>query len=687
MTASHSCSKLSIIGVFGLVALAPQFAYAQASDTAEEAGKGGDIIVTARKRQESALKVPVIATVLSLESIEKAQIVDILGVTQQVPGLVLGTSVLSVGTQIALRGVGTSSLDAGIDQSVSINIDGMQFSQGTTFNVGLFDMQQIEVLKGPQALFFGKSSPGGAISIRTADPGNHLEVIARGSYELEAHGRRGELIVSGPMTETLGVRIAGMVSGDDGYFFNKAIALPGTGAKDPSSSRYNSKNDYIIRGTLVWKPVNEFSARLKVNHAQSKMIGGGLQMRSCPDGVGAPLGIPFIAPNEDCKLDRDIRIVDLDPAAFPGVSNNGVPFMEHKLSFGTLEMKYAVSPNVSLNATTGYFNTTVDGMINATSTGNAGPAISATHHFTRRDFTQEVRLESDFQDKPVNYLLGAYYQSARIYVTSVVGGNTALRLPGLLTRTGKEVNIETISLFGQLRWKPVSEVEVALGARWTDEKRDANFASATTLTGDFVPTLLAKPHLSSKNVSPELTITYTPTDELTFFGALKQGYKSGSFTITGSNAGNDPSFGDERVRGGEIGIKSRLADRSLSLNAAFYYYNYSNLQVGGNEAAANGLPVIRTVNAGRSRVYGIDFDASYRPPEVAGLSLRLAINWNNARFARFDNAPCIGGETIGDGCNLFLNPVTGRFNAQDLSDQPLPKAADWTMDGGFDYEL
>ena len=168
--------------------------------------------------------------------LERSQIVDIYGIATKVPGLQLGGNVLTVGTQIALRGVGTSSLDAGVDQSVSLNIDGLQFSQAATFGVGLFDMAQVEVLKGPQSLFYGKSSPGGVVSIRTADPTNELEVITRASYEFYAHELRGEFIVSGPVSDTLGLRASIMHSDDDGYFFNKATALPGTGAVNPSSS-------------------------------------------------------------------------------------------------------------------------------------------------------------------------------------------------------------------------------------------------------------------------------------------------------------------------------------------------------------------------------------------------------------------------------------------------------------------
>jgi iron complex outermembrane receptor protein len=97
--------------------------------------------------------------------------------------------------------------------------------------------------------------------------------------------------------------------------------------------------------------------------------------------------------------------------------------------------------------------------------------------------------------------------------------------------------------------------------------------------------------------------------------------------------------------------------------------------------------VIRTINAASSKVYGIDFDLSYAPRSVPGLRANLAVNWNHARFEKFDNSPCYGGQRVQDGCDLFLNPDTGNYQAQDLSGAPLPKAADWTVSGGIDYKL
>ncbi len=702
-----AAAAIPAIGIWSAPALAQD---AAASDAQGAYVERGDIIVTARKRQESILKVPVVETVLTAESLAANNVVDIRGITQQVAGLQIGGNVLTVGTQIALRGVGTSSLDAGVDQSVSLNIDGLQLTQGASYDVGMFDMAQVEVLKGPQALFFGKNSPGGVIAIRTADPGDKVEVTANAIYGVEAQSKRGELIYSGPLSDTVGIRLAGMYSDDNGYFFNKATAFPGTGAKTPSSNRYNATEEYILRGTLVWKPSSDVSVRLKVNNTSRRVVGGGSPLGNCPDGNGAPLGIPFINPNDNCKVDRTAYIVDVDPVAFPDSRNNGTPFLKYVTTFGTLEVNYDLAQGMTLTSTTGYFHHKVDGLLNGVNSGYAGPSLTSDNRFFRRDFTQEVRLQSDW-DSSVNFLLGGFYQDARVRNTVYVAGNTALRLPRTLTAGTNDVGIETYSGFGQLRWKPIETLEIAGGVRYTDEKRHDDASSLTSYFGTPIPITIANPNLRSKNWSPELTITYTPTDDLTVFGALKQGYKSGSFIMTvPATPGDNNSFGDEKVQGGELGLKARMFDRALTLNLAGYYYKYSDLQVGANEAAANGLPVIKTINAASSKVYGLDFEATYAPPSVPGLSTRLAINYNHARFQKFNNAPCYGGQRVQDGCNLFFSPfpatsatgasqanpgtgavlvngLYGLYKGQDLSGAPLPKASDWTVTGGVDYEM
>ena len=189
----------------------------------------GEVIVTARKRQESILKVPVIETALPQKQLEKLQVTEVADLPKLVPGLNLGQNLLTIGTQVAIRGIGTTAYDQGVDQSVALNIDGVTMGNGLAFQSGLFDVGQVEVLKGPQSLFYGKSTTAGVISLRTADPTDVFEAIGRAEYEAVANTWLGEAIVSGPVTDTLKLRLATQYGTSDGYFRNETVPLAGTG--------------------------------------------------------------------------------------------------------------------------------------------------------------------------------------------------------------------------------------------------------------------------------------------------------------------------------------------------------------------------------------------------------------------------------------------------------------------------
>jgi iron complex outermembrane receptor protein len=486
----------------------------------------------------------------------------------------------------------------------------------------------------------------------------------------------------------LGVRLAGSFNDSDGFFYNKATLAPGTGAENPSPDRISATQSDIVRGTVVWKPAEMFDARLKLNWAKDATNGdaGQGQLTSCPNGRIAPDGIPFINPNDDCTLDRNIYLVSMDPAAFPGIRHGGHPFLDVTQKFGSLEMNYRPSTDVTLTSVTGYYHADAQSLINATLTGFAAPAIAADNDFNRKDFTQELRADTEFSGA-LNFTGGAFYQDGQINQRVLVLGNTAYLLPPTLLDGSHHVDIESYSVFGQARWKPVAVVELAAGVRWTDEKRsDAPYDS---ITGTPIYTAAAKPQIKSNNYSPEFSVTYTPTDEMTVFGSVKRGYKSGSYSITTPIApGADNSFGDERIDGGEVGLKSRLLDRRLSFNVAPYYYIYKGLQVGTNEPAQNGVPIIKTLNAGEAKIYGIDLDLAYRPPAVAGLTLTSAVNWNHARFTDLKNVPCWGGQTIAQGCNSTLNPLTGLFTNQgSLDGLGLTRAPDWQANAGATYQM
>jgi iron complex outermembrane receptor protein len=719
--------RMAILGsacTAAIMAGAPSPALAQSEARADS----GEIIVTARKRQESILEVPVVVTAISNEKLQATGIANVTELPKLVPGLVIAGNLLSIGPQVTIRGVGTSSFDPGVDQSVSLNIDGLSLGQGLAFGSAMFDVAQVEVLKGPQALFYGKSSPGGVISLRTADPTSDVELIARGGYEFVAREWRGELIASGPVSQTLGARLGVLYSQADGYFKNNAVAIPGTGGMTPEHTRISRPRNFVARGTLLWEPVDGFSARLKVNHAYDRSTNAELkQLGNCPDGPGRafvpfpPLPpVSFIA-NDDCRLNRDASTVYLDPASFPGVPNGGVPYLRNVQNYGTLELGYDVAPEINLTSTTAYYKLNSRSMVNPNGSSAAGPAFAVTNRFSRREFTEELRLNSDFSG-PLNFTVGAFYEDGRLYdrVRFIRNRSYVFLSPAvagadiLNDDRASEIDIRTYSAFGQLRYEIADVIEVAAGARWTNEQRRLavfDFQNNVDLT-PFLP----RPKVKSDTISPELTLTYTPNEDLTVFGSLKKGFKSGSFSVavpanairdaSGQIIGaEDKSFDDEKVKGYEIGVKSRLFDRQLIANLAFYDYYYRGLQVGGIEGAKNSTPVIRTVNAGRARTYGIDFDLAYRPAAIDGLSITAALNWNKGRYTELDNIPCLINQTFAQGCNTLFAPPTpaqarlpadagvtvngvyGFYNAQDLSGSQLIRAPEWSVNFGFDYEM
>jgi iron complex outermembrane receptor protein len=654
-----------------------------ASLHAQEQQQLEEVLVTARKREESILKVPVVEAVITQESLEKYQTNNLYAVASRVPGFVMGESVGTVGIQTSIRGVGPTSQTATVDQSVSLNIDGLPLTQGYAYTAGMFDVAQVEVLKGPQSLFYGKNSTAGVISLRSADPTDAFEFIARGGYESEAEEKTGELVLSGPVGSAVKLRLAARYSDLEGWFRNTGVPIPNRGNVVPKHKDFAPRESVIVRGTALFEPNDIYEARLKVNVVDDRMEGSGGdgQIILCPDGTGGvpPLNVPFLQ-DSDCTLNKNTQLGDFDPAFWAGVRNGGVPFMDSQQDFATLEQNIAFSPELTLTSVTGYYEIEQDNLIRGS--GSSNPTIAADFTFKNRQITEELRLTSDFETA-VNFMVGGFYQDGDIEVINRLRGNRAFNLPALLQYGEHQVDIRSVSAFGQLLWQITNQFEVAAGARWTDEERTHSLFNFLTNT----PVNLPVPRISADNVSPDLSVTYTPTDDLTVYAAYRQGFKSGSFNTIQVDTTNRLDFGDEKAEGGEIGLKARVFDRSLAFNLTAYYYEYSDLQVGANDLTETGAISLRTINAASAEVEGVDFDVTYSPSQIANLTLQGAVNYNRARFTDFGNAPCGNGQTIAEGCNQLLNPATGRFTSQDLAGRPLVRAPDWTATFGFDYEL
>ena len=685
-----SIAEALLGSVCGLaLCIASTGAWAQEIDQAavvEDEADGSDIIVTARKRNESILKVPVVVTAITQESLERFANDDLYTIAQNVPGLLIGTSLAANGLQVSMRGIGTTANNSTVDNSISLNIDGVQLSQGLSYGLGMFDVGQVEVLKGPQALFFGKNSPAGVISLRSADPTSRTEFSARVGYEFYAEEKVAELVASGPVTDTLGLRLAVRYADQEGFFRNVVQALPNRGSINPLTRKVTPTKDLIIRGTALFQPSPGFSSRIKVSYERFRQDGTWppLQGGSCPEGSGgvAPLNIQFIG--DACKLDRNVAAAWPDPAVWIGLRNNARPFNNMDQILASVENNLQISDGIDLTSVTAYYGLTQKYLFLA-GFSTVLPLV-ADSDFLTQQFTQELRLASDF-DTPINFTVGAFYQRADQETRVRLFGNPTMGLPLQSQRNDHKIAIDSLSLFGQLIWKVSPEIELAGGARWTKETREHRQWNYLASSGPIGRSPLLDPKVSSSNISPEATITYTPTDDLTLFAAYKTGFKSGSFNGTIYAGPMTPaSFGDEKVRGGEVGLKSRLAGGDVMFNAAAYYYRYTGLQVGAGEIRG-AVIVNRTLNAASANVYGVDLDMTFAPSSVPGLNIQAAVNYNRARYGSFPNAPCGNGQTFPGGCNQLINPTTGRASAQDLKGGVLVRAPEWMGTLGVTYDM
>ena len=187
---------------------APEAAGESEAARAERERRLGIVTVSARRRDESLRDAPVAITAFSGEAMEDYAITNVTDLSTQVPSMVVGRASSGSSASIFLRGVGSTSLSAGFDQSVSFNLDGLPMSRGREILFSQYDVARVEVLKGPQALFYGKNTTGGLVSVVTRGPGDEFEAGGKVGYGFEGEEVYTEGYVSGPISDTLGARLA-----------------------------------------------------------------------------------------------------------------------------------------------------------------------------------------------------------------------------------------------------------------------------------------------------------------------------------------------------------------------------------------------------------------------------------------------------------------------------------------------
>ena len=653
---------------------------AAAQDAAEQQGldaaRAGseEITITARKRTESLQKVPVAASVVGSKVLEDYQINEIADVVGRIPALNVQVGGSGAGGQISLRGIGTTNISAAFDSAVAFNFDGVQISTMRILQAAFFDIEQIDILKGPQSLFFGKSASAGVLSVRSANPTEEWEFGVKTSYEFEEKGYTVGGFASGPITDTLGIRIAAQYQDIDEF-----VKLePGT----PSAyGDAKGLRNLIGRVTLQWDPTSKFSANLKLNynHYDSDTLLGHSDIDCGVNGIADPVfllgGGIQIASNASCNIDDgrypsgdahpSIRVI------LPGTTGadrfnaaNGTSYNETKTFFGRLSWDWELTDTLTLSSVTGYINLENEhldtfGYVGILPDGRPG-GLPAPFSDALEQTTQELRLTSDF-DGPFNFMVGGFWEQRDIPLTTSQNAVViSLVAPDPITGSTFDwyseriTTTEAYSVFASGSFDITDKLQLAGGVRWSNEDKDATVAfpyvhafigtGATFLRSGF----FAGPiKFSDSNLSPEVTLSYQLTDDINFYAAYKTGFKSGGIdnsalptnSLNGLNS-DDPviraaaedalTYDSETSEGGEIGMKARFADRTLTVNTVLYYYVFSDLQVQNFDAQKIQF---FTENASELTTKGAEVEWSWLTP-LEGLSMSGSVAYTDTKYTK-----------------------------------------------------
>lgn len=680
--------------IYGSLSLGPAMGFAQASDTSGTAGAGQlsagleEVIVTARKREETLQSVPVSVSVMSSEQLQNNLASDLTKIAEMAPQMSIGQGGASTGGVITMRGVSSASVDAGIDQSVAIELDGVPVSRGWVMTAAMFDLEDIQVLQGPQALFFGKNSPAGVISIRSANPTDQFEGYLNAGYEFVADEQYLEGAVSGPLTDTLSARLSFRGSEMDGWidntakpvqdFINPEVTIPGR-----DTARAPEGDNYAGRLSLQWIPTDDFEAGFKLFYNERTTNGASATSEPfCINGVKQPVIAGVVElPNADCSKNQK-KAQAAVPATYAAnipYSNGGKPFLDSTITLASLTLQKQFD-NFSIDATTGYYNQIVESMY--TTDWSSYSAIWASTRDDYELFTQEVRVATDF-DGPLNVMVGGYYETFdRPYFNQPDLFHTFNEAANSYTTvlTYSDSSGDYYSVFAQADWEMAPGLELSGGARWSRDEKDFSMVNKyPNLPGLYPGNVPLESDYSDTHVSPEATISWEPIENQTLYAAYKTGYKGGGisngFLVFASATPESLAFEPEEAEGFEIGYKANFFDNQLRLDLNAYMYDYDNLQV----SSYNVETITFTIqNAASARIEGLQGSADYLLTD--NLTLHANFGWNNAEYEDFDSAPCYFGQSAQQGCDVAAG-------TQDLSGERLLRAPELTYSLGADYDL
>ena len=609
----------------------------------DNAPRVDDIIVTAQKRSENLQDVPVAVSAVTGKTLENKRILDLVDLSNATPGLQIKTDDNGANPRIFIRGVGVNDFNPATASAVGIYSDGVYVGSPLAQRFAFFDLQQAEVLRGPQGTLYGRNTTGGAINITSRKPGNEVEADFLGEYgNFNSVNLQGG--VSLPIAkDLLSVRVAGLYQRDDGYSINRL-----------TGDRGNNTNRWAVRGSVHFTPSSSITDDLAVTVGKSR--GGSIWAynrglfpaiadATGPDGLCAPayygtayctnvLGYANASKN---LYEGDYSFEGQDRVNLFTVAN-------------TLTINLGAADIVSV---TGYQH--ADRNDQEETDANPLPIITASYIARQNTFSQELRLQSSGKPK-LRYVLGLYYahdnlsNNSSYDVLPILPPDPASDI-GLLTWPLTQ-KTDSYAAFGQLDYDLTSRLTATLGLRYSADHKDFHYVSGEALTG--TPYVNFDGSKTFDSVSGKVGLQYHFSRDVNAYASYSRGTKSGGFFSGQTDlVDNIGPYKDETVDAYEAGLKTELLNHTLRANLAGFYYDYKNLQV-YTTVIDGAITRQLFTNASAARIYGGEVELEATPAK--GLTLSMNAAWLNATYRDF----------ISDGVNYSGNtlPSAPRINVQ-----------------------
>jgi len=625
------------------------------TDTAGDTDTVGDIVVTARRRAEQAIDVPVSVAVFSGSDLAARGATDFRSLQNSVPNLGIADFANTNKASLVIRGITSNTRNAGFEAGASFYVDGIFSGRPEGTNIELVDIQSLEVLRGPQGTVFGKNSIAGAINITTGDP---VDVIEG--------------------------RLTGEVGNFSYYKLTGMLNLPVTNGFDVRVTGYRKKRDGYIRNVVNGR-----------EYANDDSYGGRIKARlELSDSVDVIFGADYFKEDRLPPFGENLRgvapLIPGNPVVAPGprtIAANREP-QETREGFGgsvTVNAKLGSGGTLSsITAIRGFrytFGTDQD--------NSAADLIFTDDYDRQRQFSQELRYVSP-SGKRLEYVIGLFYFNQRLDTRHVggIGSDFAIPLtdatgnivlgpgnvpvfilppgaPGRVIPNGR-VTTESYAAYIDTTFQITPKLALLAGIRYTSELKDTSFGiiaepRASVLFIDFPRAFDTQ---SASDLSPTIGLRYTFSRQAVAYAKVARGFKSGGWNLDfiGRSPAPPPTiqqlqFRPENVNNYEIGLKLNLAGGRFRLNTAAFWMDYRNLQVSQFFGLAGG----RVTNAANATIKGIEADFTAIP--FKGLTLNGGIGLLDPKYDDFANVNAAGASAAGKRLQNTAK-ITGTLGAQ-----------------------